>query len=298
MPGYPLNVQSNGTEGWVNLNFMVDPNGKTYEIAVIQSTGNKALEESAIRAATAWTFEPASLNGRPVDASHEIKVIFRLTRAQGAQPGFVRNYAALNKALGVGDRAAADAAMSSLHVQNLYEDAYYGLGCFIYASLWGNEAEQMNCLERAVAKEKSASYIPETAFYSALQNLFPLQLKANHFSEALETWESLSAGKGNEKVLSTLMPAVEKLNALRTDDRSYAVAGEIGAKSWNLGLFKNRFHIRVQEGHVAQIKLRCQKKYVFFDFDPELEYHVAENTGKCGIEILGDSGTKFDLIQS
>src|SRR5882724_13069905 len=46
----------------------------------------------------------------------------------------------------------------------------------------------------------------------------------------------------------------------------------------------------------SQIKLRCDKKYVFFQFDPALEYKVADKYGKCFIEVVGDPETKFELI--
>jgi hypothetical protein len=54
----------------------------------------------------------------------------------------------------------------------------------------------------------------------------------------------------------------------------------------------------VSEGHVSEIKLRCDKRFVFYKFDPELKYEVASQYGKCGIELVGEPGTTFNLVQS
>ena len=50
-------------------------------------------------------------------------------------------------------------------------------------------------------------------------------------------------------------------------------------------------------GHIAEIKLRCDKQYVFFPFDPEVN-RLANTAGACHLEVVGEAGSTFDLIQS
>jgi len=66
-------------------------------------------------------------------------------------------------------------------------------------------------------------------------------------------------------------------------------------ESWGGRLFKKRFAISVKKGAVSEIKLRCKKKYVFFKYEPDIEYTVNPNVGDCYIQVLGDAGTQFDL---
>jgi len=40
---------SDGREGWVVLNMMIDPQGKPYEAMVVDSSGNPAFEKAALR---------------------------------------------------------------------------------------------------------------------------------------------------------------------------------------------------------------------------------------------------------
>jgi hypothetical protein len=45
------------------------------------------------------------------------------------------------------------------------------------------------------------------------------------------------------------------------------------------------------------VKLRCQKHYVSFDFDPNLQYDVASKDGECEMEMIGTPGTRLKLMQ-
>ncbi len=53
----------------------------------------------------------------------------------------------------------------------------------------------------------------------------------------------------------------------------------------------------ITEGRIAELKLRCRKSYVFFRYDPELEYSIPKDHMPCGLEVLGDPGTQFSIVQ-
>ena len=90
-----------------------------------------------------------------------------------------------------------------------------------------------------------------------------------------------------------------RVQALRTNDSPYSVEGVIDNEtSWFYALFKNRFQIDVASGRLAEIKLRCDKQFVFFRYEPGVQYRISDKYGSCGLELVGDHGTKFSLIQS
>ncbi len=298
-PEYPTDARYGGSEGWVNLRFMVDKDGLPYEMFVKQSNGNKDFDKAALRSVRRWTFEPASLNGQPVDSVIEIKIIFRLTdHANGARPNFVTAYRSLYAAIAKNDRAAADLAMSKLQVDNLYEDAHFGLAYYAYAHKWGTPSEEITGLRRAIASEQSARYLPKDVFAKALTALFILEFQSYDFAAAMCTWQLLEKAQTDEKVLAGFAPAVQQMNTLHADAASYKVAGEIIDGRWDFDLFKKHFQIVVLTGAISEIKLRCDKSFVSFKFDPELQYKVADKFGRCSIELIGDPNTKFNLVQS
>jgi hypothetical protein len=68
--------------------------------------------------------------------------------------------------------------------------------------------------------------------------------------------------------------------------------------SWHHQLFKDHFQIAVASGKVSDIKLRCKKAYVFFHYQPGVQYKVESRSGNCWMELIGEPGTTFDLTQS
>lgn len=157
MPRYPESERRRGGEGWVMLNMMVDPHGKPYEATVADSTGDPAFEKAALAAVEKWHFQPASLNGAPIDAGYSHKITFILTDDPTASRPFIRLYRELLDAIQAGDRERADSLLALMHVHNLYEDAFRGLASFTYYRKWGTEAQQLGALRRAVAGEESAT---------------------------------------------------------------------------------------------------------------------------------------------
>jgi hypothetical protein len=185
-----------------------------------------------------------------------------------------------------------------LTITNLYEDAYYGLAQYEYARQWGTEQQQLAGIRRAIAGEDDANYLPKAAFRTTLEVLLQLQVKTNDFGGALDTWSKLSE-HADAEMRARWEDPIRRIVALRADPRPYTVSGEFSrAPWWEFQLFTSRFQIEVDSGRVSEIKLRCDKKYVFFKYEPGVQYTVSEKYGACGMELVGDPGTKFRLIQS
>ncbi len=298
-PVFPISERRSGKDGWVYVNLMVSPEGKPYEIMVAESSGNKALEKSALEAVRKWSFQPGTLEGKPIDSATMIKLRFRLTGAQGASSRFVKSFKAAVQAIQKKDKPAAEVVISSLSPQNLYETSYAGLAEYYYAVQWGTQSQQLAGLSRAIAQENHADYLPEDSYKTALRAIFPLQVNERHYRDALKTWDRLRMAENDDpQALAPFKSVVDQISTLKTDGSSFTVSGRINETSWSHSLLKTRFHVSVTSGHVAQLKLRCQQNYVSFAFDPEVDYRVADKAGDCTLEVIGDPDTAFDLVQS
>lgn len=292
-------VLRSGVGGWAVVNFMVDAQGKPFEVTVSRSTGNKALDEMAKQAIVDSTFIPGSLDGTPVESGLEVK--YKVWEgpwpSHGARPVFIDAYRELSRAIKAEDRAAADAAMKRLTIQNLYEDAYFGMASYLYATKWGDERQQLEGLQRALAEEGGTPFLPKDLFKASLQVSLQLQLNMRLYAEALKTFDRLKKAGVDEGTLARLTPAIEQVKKIRTDESSYEVQGAMPEGNWYLHLFKRHFQAEVSEGYISQVKLRCQKHYVFFAFDPKLQYQVDARNGDCTMELIGAPGTRFKLTQ-
>jgi hypothetical protein len=196
------------------------------------------------------------------------------------------------------DKDAADKYLAELEVQNLYEDSFLAYSKYFYDRKWGTEVEQLADLRRAIADEKIDRYLPEGAFVDALTAKFALEVKSSDYGNALATWAVLGPVARKES-LSGLQQAVDDMNRIRDSDESVRLSARIEkGTSWSGRMFKKRFYLDVKNGEVSEIKLRCEKQYVYFKYDPTLRYSVSGKSGECYIEVVGDPGTSFDLVQS
>lgn len=295
---YPANELLENREGWVQLGFMVDPTGKPFEVTVVDSSGVKSFEEAAVKALERAKIEPGKLNGQPVESASELKFTFSTDfDTRGAKSDFVGWYSNLMVAVKKRDRAGADAAIKHLQVTNLYEDAYFGLASFEYAQLWGDESQQLKGLERAVAREHTAHYLAKDAFRAALFQTLKLDLNAHRYGEVLVIWKDLEKAGMNSRTAGQIKPVIDQLYQLSSNDVPYDITGSMPEGSWHVLLLKKHFRVKVPDGHISDVKLRCAKGFVRFAFDPDLQYKVASKYGGCSMELEGDRGTQFTLTQ-
>jgi TonB family protein len=295
---YPSNEVLNGREGWVRLNMMIDPKGKPYEVMVMDSSGNPAFEKAALKAVEKVQFSPARRGDTPIDSSYMLKLKFAIKDlAKGGSQKFGTRYRKFTQAITAGDKAAADLILPKLEAENLYEEAFEHYARYYYFQKWGSPAEQLKELELAIAGEKNAEYLPKEAFTSALMAIFTLQAKDKDLGGALATWAILDplVPKDRREDFAGVANQIKALQQSNQPLRYDAVIGE--DSNWTGDLLRNRFSVDVTSGAVNEIKLRCEKQYLFFKYQPELQYSIGQQKDQCGLEIVGDPGTRFVLVQ-
>ena len=295
---YPIEEVHDGREGWVVLDMMIDPKGKPYEVMVVDSSGNPAFEKAALRAVNQVAFQPAERAGTPIDSSFVFKMKFAIRdMANGASQGFATAYRRFTKAVQDGDKAKADLSLASLKPQNLYEEAFANFGKWHYHRRWGTPLEQRQDLERAIAGEEKPTYLPKDVFALALYTRFGLEVEAIDYGQALETWKVLDP-IATPEMRERLQGIVDQLRAAQFTRQPVRQTGVIGEhNNWSSVLYRNRFSIALTSGAVSEIKLRCAQQYLFFKYQPDVQYSIGARKDHCGIEVVGTPGTTFVLMQ-
>jgi TonB family protein len=77
-PEYPPDALSAGTQGWVDLSFVVTPEGKVGTVTVIDSEPRRVFDRAAREALARTKYQPVIVNGRPVSVTSKIRITFRL----------------------------------------------------------------------------------------------------------------------------------------------------------------------------------------------------------------------------
>jgi TonB family protein len=295
---YPPREEWNGREGWVMLNLMIDALGKPHDATVVDSTGNPAFDEAALKMLDQMTFQPAKSGRTPIDSSLTFKIKFYTgENDSAASPDFVSKFLRFQKAVNAGDRAGADAQLLKVDANNLYEDAFKSYGEFQYHQKWGTPEQQLRDLRHALAGESSGTYLPAGLFSDLLMQRLILQAKSQDYGGALATGKTL-ARLARPAARSQVQTVIDRILDVQKSDAAVRLSGQIAnGPSWNGTLFRKRFSIVVTSGAISEIKLRCKKQYILFKYQPDIQYTVNAGAGDCGIEIIGDPGTAFELTQ-
>lgn len=77
-PNYPAEAARRGTEGFVEVEFVVGADGKVSGINVLNAEPPRLFEREALAAVRRWTFNPATENGTPVEARMKRRIDFKL----------------------------------------------------------------------------------------------------------------------------------------------------------------------------------------------------------------------------
>jgi protein TonB len=77
-PVYPREAQRAGTEGWVQVEFTIAPDGTTQDLKVRDSAPKLIFDDAALDSVSKWRFEPIRKNGAPVAQRAVLQVRFVL----------------------------------------------------------------------------------------------------------------------------------------------------------------------------------------------------------------------------
>lgn len=78
-PPYPRDAVRSNAQGTVTLRILVDVDGRPLQVQVERSSGHRSLDREAVRhVQQRWRFEPATRDGRPVQAWGLVPIDFSL----------------------------------------------------------------------------------------------------------------------------------------------------------------------------------------------------------------------------
>jgi protein TonB len=77
-PEYPARARADGTSGWVDLAFDVEPDGSVTHVAVLGSDPKEIFDAAAVAAVRRWRYQPAERDGHPIEQRAQLRIRFAL----------------------------------------------------------------------------------------------------------------------------------------------------------------------------------------------------------------------------
>jgi protein TonB len=76
-PDYPTQAAIDGTEGWVDIDFTIAPDGVPQDLKVRDASPKRLFDRAALASLRQWRFEPIQQNGAAVARRATLRVRFQ-----------------------------------------------------------------------------------------------------------------------------------------------------------------------------------------------------------------------------
>ena len=299
-PSYPRSALSRGVEGWVTMHYMVDPQGKTYDIEIVGGTGDRSLEKAAIRAAKKYRYDPAKFQGKPIDAGASARVTFALQDQKSLAKKFARLFTKFQAAAQENNHREMKLLLSKLdelEITSLYESAIAQLMKAAYATSIDDSEGVRRAYGTALSLNEDHNFFTDAQTRSFMLALMQAEVATGHIRAALDTWSELDLVLTDEQLRSKLVAQTAELQSVLVGNGATSVSGTISAGyRFAYKLAKPSFALSRVVGRLAEVKLFCEKGRVAFPVAEDVVYRVEKDLGICTLVLVGDLKTTFQIV--
>ena len=78
MPNYPEAAKADRTTGWVDVEYLISPQGETSSISVIASSPSGVFDEAALEAVATWRFRVIGIELDQLQMKRISRLVFKL----------------------------------------------------------------------------------------------------------------------------------------------------------------------------------------------------------------------------
>lgn len=306
MPAYPDDEDiRKGQEGWVQLNFVVTPDGRAIDPVVVDSVGGEAFEQSALAAIADWTFEASDAE----IVNNQIAIRFEDSDDSGkASRNFMRWYKLILTEL-----ASDEAEKARQHLErakafggwNLYESTILSIVEGRVAEQEGNESLSREAFRRALNIGEESALTAKTK-RELLASLVRIETAQQRFVAANEALSALRETRGHKAVIESLAEEIKVLESWSRESGVLTIPGavtaacdcEAGQPVWTHKPSQRHFAIEDIDGNVERMEARCDTERLVAPIDTQLAWSIPEDWGDCEVFVFGDDGATFAFIES
>ncbi|MDJ0758367.1 MAG: TonB family protein [Woeseiaceae bacterium] len=306
MPAFPEDEDMRkGQEGWVQLNFVVAPDGSVVDPIVVDSVGGEAFEQSAVDAVSDWTFEPSDEEV----ANNSVAIRFERSNDSGkASRNFMRWYKMILTDLAsdkVEDARANLERAKAFGGWNLYESSILAIVEGRVADGEGNDNLRREALRQALNIGDSNALNAKTK-RELLASLVRIETEQQRFVDAGEALDALRDTKGHASVIESLEEEIRALEAGIAEATEITVPGvvstpcdrESGQALWAHKPSLRHFAIENIDGDIERVEARCDSGRLVAPIDSQEAWSIPEAWGDCEVFVFGEDGASFAFVES
>ena len=286
----------------VLLTYIIGEDGNVRDISPIYVLGPPAFADRTIETVKSWTYEPATLNGKPVPQV----TLFRFTYdATSLVAGANLDIADALKSLATSPTGQKlDEDISKLRegfrdpMIGRYQRAILALPLAQHAIKQGDflEARRLAMLGTAVKSGASQGMV---------RSLWLIRIAADLFLGEIGDALFSRAQIGDVKDIAPALTILENLDQTRAKLDAmpqFAVQAKIpeGPEStvyWHI-LYRRTFGFRVMSGNLEKFVLGCRGGMVESKITETAQWQVPKSWSDCAMHVYGTPGTRLNLIEA
>lgn len=296
-PKYPRLAAHSGKEGWVQLSFVVKPDGSTSNI-IVEDSSNKIFEKAALRSIKEWQYSPAKMDGKAIQQClNKVLLDFRLSNTpKAASKKFVKQFRWVTRYLKENNIVEVQKIMAKIQDNgrwNAYEDMYYEILNSLLAEKTKDTKAELNALKRVLGHHKLQK---ESQYSAHAVRAFSLAIELQRYDDAKSIFENLKTHYFDNPNVANLTPYYEQMIEYLVSDEPLVVNGAIGSRDfWRYKVERNGFVIDNVKGNLTNLDVRCDNYYSQFRVEAGNMWLIPQSWGDCSVYIFGDEDTTFTI---
>ncbi len=304
-PTYPNIELRRGRQGWVDVSYVVTTEGEVIDAIVVDSSGSRAFERAAIQSVSRFHYEPATVNGQPVQQCEtKSRISFAIDKGPGGvSRRFLSNYRRIAETIDAGDLSTASKKIDDsfeTYATTLTEISWLWTLRARIAGLEGRRTDQLHAVRKATS---SSTWVDPKLLPNLLAVRASLEIEHRLYADAIKTYERLLETGANDVNTEQLGKAIDTIRQVAESDQILSVPAVINniddcddcRTNWQYDPLRNRFRIASPSGNLGNIEIRCQWQRFIDKADSDQVWEIDPDWGECSIVVFGEPGTSFEL---
>lgn len=309
-------------EALVYVRFIVSPEGRPTEIAVLEERGfhDQKYRSESIRAVRGMRFSPATMDGVPVQSGPLIQAFnfgLALTKEQqGVTPEFRRELDKVAALMKERDYAGAHFhAEWMLREKVVFSYEYAVLQAQLAQALAadGRVEEALHAARGATSRTGSTPVrfrlgeppprnnpdnylLPKDLVVYLLELRMRLHVQHGDLLEALNTYNEL-AGLDALNEGDPRKTIADQLVALLQSGDTLVFNGKVTGEFWSHDLYHPQFTTQNVKGNLDKVHLHCRGGFKEFDYVPGETWNLPAGFDECTVEFYGEPGATLELVE-
>jgi TonB family protein len=288
--------------GLVVLQYVVGVDGKVRSVDVLQRQGPSRFAESVVATVRAWTFEPAKLNGKPIETIRTFSATLRGPEADFARQFVIDAYDRGKELLVEGKEDEALSALNGAGEMlelNFYERSMMAYPLALVAFKKQDYLETHRLV--GLAKELGSGRLPTATDVGLWELRIESDLMLGDMADANWSYQQLAHRPGFQidspavKLLKKANTTVDTLPVLPVMAKiPSAEEGDV----YSIGLIRNTFSFQTISGSIEKFMLVCNPQMLESRITDTAQWRVPKSWGPCGLIVHGAPGSTFRILQS